>query len=349
MKAKKLPSGSWNVQVFVGLDNDGKKIRKSFTAPTKKEAEYLAASFKAHHQEVTRDSTAMTLSEAIDRYIEFKGGTLSPSTVRGYRNIQKHAFQSAMNIKINKLTLFKLQESINAEIGIKKEKTLRNQVGFIKSVLKMYAPSLNLNSITLPQKEKYESQELTMQEVIVLLKAIENDSCAIPLYLAICCGLRASEIIGLTWENYNKNQRTISVKKAVVPNEKNELVKKGTKTTGSTRSFEIPIFLSDMLNECININPEAPIVTVSLPCIRKHLDNICTGNNIPHIRLHDLRHINASIMGYLNIPLKYALERGGWDDINTMDKIYQYAFSDARKAVDYKINDFFAQALKNSI
>lgn len=48
-KAKKLPSGSWRAQVFVGLDENGKQIRKSFTAPTKKEAEFLAAEFKARH------------------------------------------------------------------------------------------------------------------------------------------------------------------------------------------------------------------------------------------------------------------------------------------------------------
>lgn len=349
MKAKKLASGSWNVQVFVGLDQDGKRIRKSFTAPTKKEAEYLAASFKAHHKEVARDSTAMTLYEAIDKYIEFKGATLSPSTVRGYKNIQKNTFKSIMNIKINKLTVNKIQSAINAEIGDKKTKTLQNQIGLVKSVLKMYAPSLNLNGIALPQKEKFEAQQLTMKQVVVLLQAIQKDTCAIPLYLAICGGLRASEIIGLTWGNYNIEKQTISIKNAVVPDEENRLVKKGTKTTDSTRTFEIPDFLAEMMNKCINIDHNAPIITVSLPCIRSHLDKLCKNNNIPHVRLHDLRHINASIMGYLNIPLKYALERGGWDDINTMDKIYQYTFSDEKKMVDDKINVFFTDALKKSI
>lgn len=349
MKARKLPSGSWNVQVFVGFDQNGKKIRKSFTANTKKEAEYLAANFKVHHQEITKDSTNMTLSEAIDKYIEFKGATLSVSTVRGYKNIQKNTFKSIMNIKINKLTVNKIQSAINAEIEYKKTKTLRNQIGLVKSVLKMYAPELNLNGITLPQKEKFEAQELTLKQVITLLQAIQEDDCAIPLYLAICGGLRASEIIGLTWENYNMSKQTISIKSAVVPDKNNKLVRKGTKTTCSTRTFEIPTFLSDMLNKCININSNAPIVTVSLPCIRTHLDKLCKDNDIPHIRLHDLRHINASVMGYLNIPLKYAIERGGWDDINTMDKIYQYAFSDEKKMIDDKINGFFTEALKNSI
>ena len=250
-----------------------------------------------------------------------------------------------MNIKLNKLTVNRIQAAINSEIGNKKPKTLQNQIGFIKSVLKMYAPALSLSAITLPQKEKYEAQELTMQEVISLLKAIQNDSCAIPLFLAICGGLRASELIGLTWADYNISKRTIAVKKAIVPDEKNNLVQKGTKTVESKRSFEIPVFLCKLLDKYINIDLNAPIVTVSLPCIRNHLDRICIENNIPHIRLHDLRHINASIMLYLNIPAKYAMERGGWSDIKTMDKIYQYTFSDEKQIVDKRINDFFSESL----
>ena len=54
-------------------------------------------------------------------------------------------------------------------------------------------------------------------------------------------------------------------------------------------------------------------------------------------------------MLFLNIPTKYALERGGWDDIKTMDKIYQYTFADEKEIVDNKINSFFENSIKNSI
>ena len=70
--------------------------------------------------------------------------------------------------------------------------------------------------------------------------------------------------------------------------------------------------------------------------------NVETGK-AEYIRLHDLRHINASVMAYLGIPQKYAMERGGWDNVQTMDKIYQFTFKDAKKAVDDKINDFFTK------
>ena len=44
MKAKKLPSGNWRVRLYVGKE-DGKPKYKSFTASTKKEAEFAAAQY----------------------------------------------------------------------------------------------------------------------------------------------------------------------------------------------------------------------------------------------------------------------------------------------------------------
>lgn len=328
------------MQVFVGLDENGKKIRKSFTAPTKKEAEFLAAEFQARHKEIARDKSSMTLSEGIDKYIQFKGGTVSPSTVVGYRVIQRNAFPQIMNVKMNKLNINAIQAAINAEVGKKSPKTIQNEVGLIKSVLKMYAPYLSLNGLTLPQKEKFEAQQLTLSETITLFKAIvqEPDEYAIPLMLAMCGGLRASEIVGLTWSCYDPEKRKIYVKTAIVLDENRNKVRKKTKTVESKRSFAIPKTLANKLNVGDN---KAPITDTPMSTIRKRLARLCRKNGIPVVRLHDLRHINASIMLYLGIPSKYAMERGGWDDINTMDKIYQFTFEDEKKMIDDKINNFF--------
>ena len=40
--AKKLKSGNWRCLAYIGKDKEGKRLYKSFTAPTKKEAELLA-------------------------------------------------------------------------------------------------------------------------------------------------------------------------------------------------------------------------------------------------------------------------------------------------------------------
>lgn len=341
MKAKKLPSGSWNVQVYCGTDKSGKKLRKSFTAPTKKEAEYLAASFKARHKEISRDSSAMTLSEAIDKYIEFKGGTLSPSTIRGYRYIQLKAFPTLMDIKLNRLTTQKMQAAINAEIGTKKPKTLSNELGLVKSVMKMYAPSVDTSLLSLPQPKKYVAQELSLDQVKVLLAEIMKDELAVPLLIAACLGLRISEISALRWSDYDAKTKTLYIDKALVRNEDNVMVEKGTKTKESERELSVPDFLCRLL-ENEQHDPDEPILTKSQSAVREHLKKVCVRADIPAVRVHDLRHINAAVMLFLNIPSKYAMERGGWSDIKTMDKIYQFTFKDKKKVVDDMINDFFS-------
>lgn len=60
---------------------------------------------------------------------------------------------------------------------------------------------------------------------------------------------------------------------------------------------------------------------------------------------HQLRHMNASIMAMLNVPEKYAQERGGWKTPHTMKRVYQHTFSQERQNVDRQIDEFFEKKI----
>ena len=82
-KAKKLKSGSWRVQVFSHYEivSGQKKARyRSFTAPTKAEAEYAAAQFARDKDAVT--SPHITVAQAVRHYIDVKDAVLSPATIK---------------------------------------------------------------------------------------------------------------------------------------------------------------------------------------------------------------------------------------------------------------------------
>jgi transcriptional regulator with XRE-family HTH domain len=64
---------------------------------------------------------------------------------------------------------------------------------------------------------------------------------------------------------------------------------------------------------------------------------------LQHITFHDLRHVNASLMVVLQIPDKYAQDRGGWKSDHIMKTTYQETFSAERKAVDQKIDNYFLE------
>lgn len=76
--AKQMPSDNWRVQVFLGTDRDGKKSKKSITAPTRWEAEKLAVEFIS---ELRNARKKFTVAQAVRNYIDSKRNILSPSTV----------------------------------------------------------------------------------------------------------------------------------------------------------------------------------------------------------------------------------------------------------------------------
>ena len=50
----------------------------------------------------------------------------------------------------------------------------------------------------------------------------------------------------------------------------------------------------------------------------------------------------------LNIPDKYAMERGGWSTNSTLKSVYQHTFSEERKQVDKKIDDYFINLIEGT-
>ena len=51
-------------------------------------------------------------------------------------------------------------------------------------------------------------------------------------------------------------------------------------------------------------------------------------------------------MVQLNVPDKYAMERGGWSTDNTLKSVYQHTFSEERQNIDNQIDEYFSERLE---
>ena len=330
-KAKKLPSGSWRVQVYAGKDQNGKKIMKSFTADTKKEAEFLAAQFAATNKE---PATEMTVGKAIDKYIESKSNILSPTTISGYKEIRRNKFQQLMDIQLGKLTRTAVQAAVNVEAERLSPKSVQNAYGLLRAALDIYAPDLNVK-VTLPKKIK---QIRSMPEPEKIIEIIKGTEIELPCLLSIWLSLRMSEIRGLKKSDAQNGK--LIVRKSIVTVNGEHIEKKMTKTYDSTRVEDIPEYIQNLIDA---LDPEQEyLTTLSGQAIYKRFIRLQEKNGIdPPIRFHDLRHLNASVMVKLHIPDKYAMERGGWSTTSTLRNVYQHTFSEEREAVNRKINEYF--------
>ena len=324
--AKRLPSGSWRVQVYAGKDEQGRQHLKSFTAKTKKEAEFMAAAYAAGHKEASVFAD-MTAGKAIDQYIDNRVNILSPATVRGYRKIRRNAFPDLMPVKLSRLRQAAVTRAVNVYALTHSPKSVRNAYGLLQSALKVYAPDLRLNT-PLPQMVKKEISVPEQGQISALMAHVRGDRMEIPIVLAACLGLRRSEICALTGEDIDTAARTICISKALVPNDKNEYVLKAPKSYAGTRTLSdvapsILLLLKPFEGSPDRVFPHSPqTITDTFRHIAKALGLNCT--------FHGLRHYNASVMLALGVPDKYAMERLGQSTPGVLKRVYQHIMADKR-------------------
>lgn len=353
-----LPSGSIRRKVYVGsellFDEHGHKIidektgkqkkraiYESVTASSAAEANRMAAAIKDRKNYVKPQN--LTLYEAIDKYIDTSDAILSPSTVRGYRTIQRNAFQSLMPVKLADITEDTLRNAVNAECkrttGSKNpkplsSKTVRNSYGLIITVLNAYAPRNEYN-IKLPQIE-HNQHELSTPDVI--FNIVKDTSIELPVMLAMWLSFTESEILGLTKsKSISFDGSYITIKDVIVKDhENNEVVKNKGKQPSRDRTLRIPPYIKGLIDKVETDR----LVTITGTALSKRFSKLIKNAGIPHMTFHDLRHVNASVMSLLNIPDQYAQDRGGWKTDSIMKSVYMQTFSSEREEVDRRIDNY---------
>ena len=309
---RKLPSGSWNVRIQL----DGESY--SVTRPTKKECIAEAAALKARVKDA-RKRNGKSLTKAIDRYIEDRENILSPSTIRGYRAIQRLRFQTAMSRCIDDITQEQWQRLVNLEARNCSAKTLKNAWGFISSVV-LDATGRKI-VVRLPQVVANDLPFLTAEQIPVFLEAIRGDFCEIAMLLGLS-GLRRSEIMAVRWEDIDLSAGCIYVHGSAVLDEDGTLIyREENKNTSSRRT--VP-FLIPQLRAAVEAATKRTeyAVTCNPNTIYNSTNRACRKAGLPEIGAHGLRRSFASLAYHLNLPEEVTMKAGGWSDIYTMRKIY---------------------------
>ena len=333
--AKQMPSGNWRVQVYLGTDQNGRKLKKSITAPTRWEAEKLAAEYL---QDMQTAKSKFTVAEAVRGYIDSKRNVLSPSTVYFYENALTTRLQSLMSLDIHEVDSFAMQKAINEDALTKCRKTIAEGKNLVVAALKMYGIQQNWN-ITLPPKKPKVKDLPTAAQVIQMIRGTDIE---LPCLLAMWLSLRMSEVRGLQFGDIKDGVVTIQRSKLFIGSK--DVVRDVNKTFNSTRRLVVPEYIQTLIDAVPHKSKEDFIVPQSYRKIKNHLNKLTAANGY-NLTFHQLRHLNASVMLMLGIPDKYAMERGGWSSNGVLKSVYQHTFSEERKLVDERIDGFFNELL----
>ena len=331
-KAKRLPSGNWRVRVFIGSIN-GKPSYKSITAATKREAEYLAASYMTKKRS---DADNITVGEAVDRYIDSKTNVLSPTTIDGYKKLRRNHIKDIEKIKLGNLTNETLQKWINTKAISISAKTISNMYGLLHSTISLLRPEYT-PSVRLPRRTKQLRRNLPTSEEVII--AVRGTPVELPVLLALCLCLRMSEVRGVKKNAIDGD--LLYIENVVITVEGKSVEKELAKTDSSRRIVKIPERLKDMILEQDN----EYATTLTSKAIYSRFTRLMQKHGFEHVRFHDLRHIAASDMNKLGISDRVAADRGGWATTSTMRNIYQHSFSPEREQADQVVQDYYESIL----
>lgn len=329
----------YKTSVYLGTV-DGKRKYEVFYADKAWQADAAADKFKKD-RERKNCPERITLGEAIDAYIASRDAVLSPATIAAYKSMRKYRMQSLMPMRIADINNRVLQNAVNEEAKTKTHnekpinpKTVKNTAGLIISSIRYYDNDANFR-IAYPEQPKIQYATPDTEMLKRIFAAIKGTRIELPVMLSVWLSLSASEILGLKWEDIRDEYLSINAA-MVYTNDGGHY--KATKERSRTRNIIIDPYLRERL---LNLPKQDDIFifTLTRNQMTKEFTRVLKTNNIPHCRFHDLRHANASLMALLNIPDRYAQERGGWSTGHIMKGVYQQVFSDEQRKVAQTINE----------
>lgn len=332
-KAKKLPSGSWRCQVSAGVDEAGKRIRESFTADTKREAELMAAEFLARKRS---SPTRMTVGEAISGYIAAKENVLSAASIKTYTVLRDTFYKPIEDLMIDDVTSAVAQTWVNQLAAEKSAGTVHNAYNLMHGSIEMYAPDKKI-TVTLPRMKQSDIYIPTDSDVQTLLTYCAGTELEAAILLAAFGPLRRGEICALTERDIDRKNNTVSVTKNMVLNKDNIWIIKQPKTDSSYRIVTFPPDIIEKLPK--RENPDDRIIPYTPMQIYYRFKKVLKKCSLPDMRFHALRHYAATVFHAIGVIDQRIMERGGWESDHVMKQIYRGSTSDIRQREDDKIFD----------
>jgi integrase len=332
-KSAQLPSGNFRVQVYLYTDENGKKVRKSFTGKTKKEAEYEGWKWRIQHGYDKKSlRNDMTVHEACDKYIILKENVLSPSTVRGYQMALKKIDGTFIAQTMLSDLDEELVQSFISVLSINSSpKTVSNVYGFFTASITLQRPKLSFN-VTLPKDKRIETYIPTTEDIQKLLDACGTTELKLGILFAALGTMRRGEACAITFDDVNYKEHTIRINKAFVETPDYTWELKSPKTYESARTIVLPEYVFDMIRS-LN-KDEGYIVNAKPDRLYVRFKTALKKAGLPNFRYHDLRHYAASQMHADGVPDRYIEAMGGWKPGSTvLKRVYENVMTNELKEI----------------
>lgn len=354
--------------VSMGSGADRKRKSKTVTFTSKRELERMHQRFidEVHHNPLIDT----TVAELLESYINGRKVLgVKQTTLHGYEVVAERIYSRFKGIKATELTSYQVQTFINDMSEKYSAKTIRNTISLLSSA---YDNAIRLGQlmknpckmVTLPKKEQPKIDIFDNEQIAVFLNALDDERLdyKVAYQLALFCGLRRSEILGLQEKHINVPFRCVTVEQSR-HNVKGSDYVQTTKTESSHRTIAVPDFVMDSIIELLDVHnsfqykhtdyliqngfgqPMTPSALTS------QIYRIEERVGLPQVSLHDLRHTFASMLNNANVDIAMISRELGHSSINITLGIYTHAFGNVAQSsrdIADRLNNRFESTPKSA-
>ena len=312
---KRKGPNKYLISVYLGRDANGKKIYhyEAFNG-TLSQARLRAAELEAQLKKRAGPAKlSMTVGQYLDTWLEKIRGTISGRTWETYFWRTRRLKEILGNLPMYNLTAFTLQEALAGLHGKVKPRTLKDMYSTLRTALRQAVawgllssdPTAGLRAPRVPREER---RVLTVQELKKLLEAAKGYKHYLIIRLLALTGMRLGEVLGLKWQDIDLEKGTLTVRRAadvrhrklketktsssertlLLDAETVALLKAHRKASGKVQSLAVK--RSDLVFASLDGRP------VKESAVRKTLNRALAKADLPHIRIHDLRHTAGSLL-----------------------------------------------------
>ncbi|MFZ5650122.1 MAG: tyrosine-type recombinase/integrase [Bacillota bacterium] len=346
----KRKDGRWEGYVIYTDPDTGEEEKKSFYCNSKRGQE----SKRKMNQFIEKieagdysDVKKVTVEGWLKKYLEVYCSKRAQTTIDGYRiYIEKHIIPAIGNLKLASLKPIHIQQFYNAE----QEKGYKNKTilqehhilhrAFKKAIVDGLMSKNPCDGVDAPSPEDYKPTIYTEKQFTALLNKLKGHPMEAIILLAGMCGLRRGELLGLTWEDIDLDKGIMYVTKNTVATSIGNITK-DPKSRPGTRKIAIPSIIIPRLKRLrgigrLYLRPDGKEYNPG--SVSTRFKDFLKRNNLPHIRLHDLRHFNGTMMLRHGVSEREASARLGHSDL-LMTKKYEHVLEDMDRESANKLNN----------
>ena len=357
----KRKDGRWEARVIRGYDEHDKALYSYFYGRTYKEAKDKIFTTLAHSKDneimASCESEETTLFEKVlESWLGNKKLRIKESSYVKYFNLinnhinpilGKHPISSITSSVLNAYVTEKFTSGKSDKTGGLSEKTIRDIVSIIKSVLRFakeesLLAEVNIN-ITIPREKSKEMRVLTKDEQATLEKHLCSSIDESKLGVLVCMytGLRIGEICALKWSDISLEKNMLTVSRTMqrvqtledVQSPKTKVIITDPKSDCSTRTIPIPDCLVEKLRVFCPAHHNAFILTgetgryIEPRTYQNHFKSYIADSGIKDANFHTTRHTFATRCVEVGFEIKSLSEILGHANVNiTLDRYVHPSF-----------------------